>query len=573
MTAAARVETTALDLGVVRDALRAGRAPESWMQAWLEPAYADPERFLDSLYAFAAARRGAVKSAPGRPVDLYHDLVIAHLGIAKRAFVASERERRVELSYADLFARSGALAAAWHARGIEPGACVALVLPMGPDFVVALLAALRLGAVIGVIPPFGRTFVQNRLAALAPDALVVDPRVRVAIPEETCRVLPTWGGSESAAPPSHGYGADDPVLRLFPAFATPGTPLLEPVELAAGTLHAALLCDATVSFALERGDTLAAPGFDALAVQPTLLLCALMAGASFAEVACAELTRSPVLLAELGVTVLGVSPRTRDALLAHERWPKLPVRAWFRNLTEEIDFPRWDAFARRAARAGIGAFDTAYVAAAGGALVFGPARKEPPALRVWPVPGRAFVLAEVAGGLVESANERGVLVPLAGEDALPAVPRLVLSKEDAYVCSGTLEVGPGARAYPIDEVSAVLTRERGVRHASVVVSPGRSVNTANVTAIAFVEPGTERSPDAPSASSLTGAVVREMGEGYAPTRVALYPLHPRLGSDGIDHDWCRAQYSSGALAEKARREVFSSLARLGYLLETSPSDG
>src|SRR5690606_11130647 len=308
VTAAARVASSEIDLRVVRDALRSGRAPNAWMSAWLDEAYADPERFLDAVYAFARVRRGGLKSSRDRVVDLYYDVLTAHLGAPKRAFVAHERGSVVELSYEALFTRSGALAAAWHARGLEPGMCLALALPMGADFVVALLAALRLGAVIAPIPPHGPMFVANRLAALAPDALVVDPRARIAAPSDECLVLPLAGGSESAAPPSHGYEAAEPVLRLFPAFAAPDAPLLEPVTLGAGALHAALLCDATITFALDRHDTVAAPGFDPSAVQPTLLLAALMAGAGFAELAAPELARRPALLAELGVTVLGVAP-------------------------------------------------------------------------------------------------------------------------------------------------------------------------------------------------------------------------------------------------------------------------
>lgn len=573
MTAAARVASSEIDLRVVRDALRSGRAPNAWMSAWLDEAYAAPERFLDAVYAFARVRRGGLKSSRDRVVDLYYDVLTAHLGASKRAFVAHERGSVVELSYEALFTRSGALAAAWHARGLEPGMCLALALPMGADFVVALLAALRLGAVIAPIPPHGPTFVANRLAALAPDALVVDPRARIAAPSDECLVLPLAGGSESAAPPSHGYEAAEPVLRLFPAFAAPDAPLLEPVTLGAGALHAALLCDATITFALDRHDTVAAPGLDPSAVQPTLLLAALMAGAGFAELAALELARRPALLAELGVTVLGVAPSVRDALVAEARWPKTSLRAWFRNLTDELDLVRWDAFGQRAAQAGLGAFNTALVAAAGGALLFGPASKTPPSLDAWPVPGRAFVLAEIAGGLLESLNERGVFTPLSEEEAMPGVPRLVLSREgSAYTCGGSLDVGPGARAYPCAEVSAVIAREPHVRHATVVVSAGRHLNTANVTAIAFTEPDGERASDAPSRESVTAAIAREMGEAFVPTRFERYPLRPRMGDAGVDADWCRSQYLSGTLAKKARMEIFVTLARLGYLLEASPDN-
>jgi hypothetical protein len=554
-----------LDFAAIRAALRAGRAPNPWLARWLHAAYTGPERFTENLYEHGRARPGGLKSTPGRTVDLYHDLVIAHLGGSSRACAFREDGRTRELSYDALHTQAGALASAWHGEGLEPGDTLAIALPLGPDYVAALLAALRLGLIVCPLPPHGPTFVQNRLRALGPDAVLATGRERALLGKLELRVLGLAAGRKGIAPTSHSYAADDPVLRVFPAF---GSAELTPVDVSAATLHAGLLRDATLVFALDPQDTIAMPGFEPLAVQPAALLAALLAGATWAELPASDAAQDPALLAELGVTVLGVRPELRDGLLAHAKWPVRSARAWFRSMADPIDLERWDALGRQSAAAGVAAFNTAFASTAGGAVLFGPVLPEAPGLRVWPVPGLRFCIAEIAGGVLPSLNDTGIHTPLAGEDAIPGVPKLLIARDrEGYVCSGSIEVGPDARAYPIDEVSAVVETHPGVRHATVVISAGRLINTANVTLIAFVED----QPEKLSREELRELVAREMGQALAPTRIEVFPLRPRVGEDGLDRGWCRSQYLAGALTAKSRHEIFLLLSRLGYSMNPRES--
>lgn len=69
---------------------------------------------------------------------------------ADRAFVVLADRR---LTYGEVDARSTSLAAALHDLGIEAGDRIALSLPNGPEFIVAMFAAARLGAVIVPLNP------------------------------------------------------------------------------------------------------------------------------------------------------------------------------------------------------------------------------------------------------------------------------------------------------------------------------------------------------------------------------------------------------------------------------------
>jgi len=556
-----------IDVSAVAFELRAGTASNQWLARWLPETYAQPLAFEQALRAHAALRRGGLKSSPSGVIDFYYDCVTAHLGQQKRALVVREKAYSSELSYEALHVRCGALLSAWAESGVEPGQCVCLVLPMGVDYVVALMTALRMGLIVCSLPPQGPTFLRHRLEALAPDAVVADDRSRSSLQNWGFAALSTSGTRDSGAAGSHGYRVGDPALRLFSRFGDPGQ---TPLDLAAGPLHAGLLRDALLVFALDAKDTLAMPGFDALTCQPTALLSTLLAGASWAELSVPDLASYPLALAEQGVTVLGVNRELREQLLAGGKWPNGQLRAWFRLLTDALEIPPWDAFGRLALAAGVAGFSLALSAAAGGALLFSAPLREGLGLLVWPPPGQSFQLSEVGAAELLALGDAGIYTRLLGQEVVSGAPRIFLTRAaDGYVFSGSIDVGPDSMTYPIDEVGALIEQHPCVEYASVVVTPGRMINDARVTLLVFVEnlEDLARASVPSAASALSALIGREMGSNFLPSRIEILPLRPRVIDGAVDRSWCRSQYLSGALGSKSRREIFLLLSRLGYLLD------
>ncbi|HTN88147.1 MAG TPA: AMP-binding protein [Sorangium sp.] len=565
-----------IDLRAVVESLRAGRADGAYLRGFLPATYEAPERLRRALYAHAARRPGGLKSRLDEGYDVYHDCVVMHLGKRRRAFVSAGAAGDHEITYENLHFSAGALAATWKSAGVSPGQAIALVLPLSVEYVVALLAALRLGAVVSPLPPMGATFVQSRLDRLSPDHVVTTERYRHLLGPRGGAVLPLAASSRAeGGQPSHWYAPDAPVARLLSVF---GDATAEPVELAAAALHEGLLRDGLLLLGLDEADTLAAPGFDPLQFQPHLVLAALAAGATYAEVAPADVEADPRVLERLGVTVLGVPRGLRDGLLRRGA-PALPrsSRAWFRSLTEVAEPELWDPLARAFWGRKVPGFGVVGSAAAAGVHLFAPPSPPQVVARVWPAPGKTWLLAELAAGTLPALNAAGMYTPLRdGEPDLTGLPRVVLVREpDGYVLAGAIDVGRDAQAYPTAEVARVVERAPAVRHAAVVVSPGRTTNDAKVTVIAFVED--ERGPDGRvvppvGARAITALLEREMGKPFAPDRIEIFPLRPRLLGGAPDEAWCRAQYLGGALHEKARSELFVLLSRLGYILAGAGTD-
>ncbi len=109
------------------------------------------------------------------------------------------------LTYGELEAASGRLAAGLAARGIGPGQVVAVITDTGPSAVIALLGVLRSGAAWMPIDPSAPPLRTERMLHLASPALVVDDidaimtdgpvPDRRAAPEETAYVMFTSGST------------------------------------------------------------------------------------------------------------------------------------------------------------------------------------------------------------------------------------------------------------------------------------------------------------------------------------------------------------------------------------------
>lgn len=551
-----------IDVGAAADALRAGAASDAWLGSWLPASCADPEPFGRATLAMLGERRGAAfKSRPSEGCDLYHDLVAAHLGKRRRALVGREGGARASLSYEALHARSNALGAAWVEAGVKAGESIALVLEPGLEFAVAFLTALRLGLVPSFVPPFGPGFVRKTLARVGADRVATSGRRGVPL-EVTKGALPVSAGSRVDEPfGSFFYAAGEPAARLITPFG-PEAPIA--VDVPAEVLLAGAARDAAFVYGLGPHDLLAAPGLDPLQHGPALLLAALVAGASYAELSERELEAEPELVARLGVTVLGLGRRTRDTLAARGGPPE-GVRAWFRSLSETIDAEAWDAFYRALPEARQLNFGVFCNAASGGACLFSPPSRDVPSLWVWPAPGLAFRLEAPAAEGLEALDDAGTFCVLRGAEIDASFARAVIGRVGGgYAYAGSLDLGPNAQRHPAADVEDAARRVPGVRYAASFEAAGRRLNEAKVVLLAFVEDGGATPP--PDPARVAAAVVADLGERFAPDRVEVFALRPRLNKGELDRAWCRGQYLSGALSRKARSRPFVLLARLGYLL-------
>ncbi|AUX29119.1 MULTISPECIES: AMP-binding protein [Sorangium] len=536
--------------------------------AWLTASHDDPPAFWSALAEHARRIAPAPRSRPGQAYDLYHDTVGRHAATTRVALVVHDRRAGWRsLSYAELAARASACAQAWALAGVAPGAAVALVLPLGVDWLVAFAAALRLGLVVSFLAPAGEHALLRRLKALDPAHVVVDPAAPPLGPFAERALRLVEGGPPHAAPP-HAYAPDEPCARLFSPLRAP---LAEPVDLAAEIAWQNAYRDAVFAYRLGAGagDALALPGFPPQQHQPAALMATMLAGASFVHLPLADIEANPALLHEQPITTLGVAPALCELLRKTPLGPPPKLRHWLKSVDEPLDWVAWNDFVRRNDLGKIPTSNLLVDAASGGAVLFSARRPGSLQALALPAPGRPFALFDAAGSGEPAAGGVGVFVPMPGGDPEKDGWFLLARRGSEYLWGSTLAPRRAGRVFPASEVVERASAIPGVAGACVLpIATGDPGARWAFALLVFT--GAARSlaaAPAPPAAAVEAALREDLGPDFVPDRISVFPLFPRRKGGKVDAEWCRRQYSSGLLVRKASHPVFRRLAELrGSLL-------
>ena len=527
--------------------------------SWIDRSTREPEPFWADLgEAFAASLRPRPKSVPGERYDLYHDMVIRHLAEPGRpALRWYERARGFQaLSYGDLHARAGRKAGAWAAQKVETGDVLAVVLHPGPAWLVAVLAALRMGLVVAWLPPLGDRFVARRIDALGPKHIASDEAYSSLLVGYEKLVLKD--GIDAPAYPdiAHTYAPGKPCAWVLSPLHDPPA---KPRKLMADAAFCAAARDGMLAHRLGPGDLLAAPGFHPLQHQPALAFTALLAGATWLEVPEADVVADPKLLTEFPLRSLGVTAPVRDALLASSPGKLSRVDHWFRNIEEPFDSEAFRIFKDELGLAKTPASSLLVDPTAGGCALQS-VRRRGADWRVVPAPGQPYALADLVTGK-DAIGDHGVFDFAARPGEKPAKDGHALvgknGQELAY--GGTTAPRREGRVYPADEVTEVVSMLPFCEGAFVIpIAAGGVLARHLFTLCVFT--GTN-APEG-RADAIERAILSRLGRDSLPDRVETFPLYPRLSKGKIDLAWCESQHRTGLLARKAEDPMFQALTAL-----------
>jgi len=104
----------------------------------------------------------------------YADIVLRHPPTELAVISENEEGEEIRLTYGELTALAGGVAAGLRRLGVGPGDRVAAVLPNGPHAVAAFLGAASIGAVFSTCAPeFGVSSMVDRLGQIEPTVLIV----------------------------------------------------------------------------------------------------------------------------------------------------------------------------------------------------------------------------------------------------------------------------------------------------------------------------------------------------------------------------------------------------------------
>ena len=547
-------------------------------EPWVKDGWKDGKALTALLDGLHQKAQPPTKSQLIHGIDFFYDSVARHAAAMRdrHALRWLDPQRGWQsLSYGELLTQSSRLAPAWLRKGVAPGCKLVVLGDVGPRWLLHVMTAIRLGAALCILPTSGIDYALRRMAALQPDHIICEsvmlPLLRTRLPKELVAKLlweePVAGTNHSG---SHTYPPDDPLLLSYSAVREQTT---KPVAVSAKTVHLGALRDGLL-FTLRPGDHIAYPFADLLTHQPILLLCTLLAGATWVHIPPEELRKNPRTLGQVPLRVLGITESLRDLLLRTPSGLLTELQLWFRNPEEPARLPAWDKLLKLAPFANIHHLNMVFDSAAGGSVLCSERSFRRIHGSVLPTLGVPFELTLTAKAGPRSLSGTGVFAPATQQPGY-----IVLSKtSDAYFYGGTQTPRRAGRVYASADVIALVSTIPGVEQAAVVAVPSSEVvGLWQFVLLLFCGgiPALDLHPEQHSKlrDSVEQRIRNQLGAEHLPDHIEIYSLSVRrkeTPQGEVDPDWVQTQFASGLLQRKTELAAFRTLSALRAAAQRTP---
>lgn len=529
---------------------------ESADLAWLDLSWKDPAHFWKGLHAYWKQQQAVqTKSTVLSCYDFYTDLVVRQTHRTTPAYRWFDGEIWKSWSYAELEQTVNGLAAAWEVIGVQPGEILAILHPPGPDWLMALLAGLRLGLVISLLPPQGNAFVQRRLENLAPQWLAMDQLYRHRLAADWQEI--TLPNNRSSSPPirqPYLYRGIEVIAQCFdPTSPSPDLPL----PVAAETLYLGALRDGILALGIKPGLTCAAPGWHSMESQPALLLAVLLNGGTWAHIDFAHLEKQPARLLEQQIDVLGVSRHLREVLQQNPLPGEKSWRYWFRQPAESSDLRLWQNFVQKQQLQMSYCGTLLWNATMGGAIFFSTKCRGQPHHQAIPAAGMVWQFGMVVDPELPCLDGSGRIAlgkQEEGEMVWTATPHILALYINSWHYLGNYPRGRAGRTYPRQEIMAILSDCEF--YLALIESPvaGGDADPRQVLLVFGENVDTK---------ALLTRIETELGSEFLPDRIEVLPLLPKRNEEGgADREWCQFHYLTGELYRRQRGAIYRCLSEL-----------
>ena len=529
--------------------------------AWLKESWKAPVNFGFALHAYWQRRQGVTsKSVPWSRYDFYHDVLIRQKDQSAAAFTWFERDVWHTWSYGELSEAVNSLAATWENVGVQPKETLVILYHQGPQWLMALLAGLRLGLVITLLPPQGDAFVARRLANTNPTWLAMDQLYKHQVDEKWYeRVLPNTLSSFLPIRRSYEYLGSDIVIRCFdPTSITPDVAC--PIN--ADNLYLNAIRDGILALGIESGHRFTAPGWHEIESQPALILAVLLCGGTWININFSDLEKQPQRIIEQSIDVLGVSKSLRDLFQSRRVKFENTIRYWFRHPSESIDFSLWQSFIDNLSLQNSYSGNVICSTAKGGSILFSPRRKGKSHYSVLPAARLCWQLGIVDDPILPSVFGVGrIAIGERVEDKIiwTSTPYLVAPYLKEWNYLGQYPRGRAGRTYPKQEVLDLLVDD--IDYLALIEITSSYDGDVNAIYVLLVF-----GPNIDT-SVIHKCIVDGLGNEFLPDRIEWLPLLPKRNEEGgADQVWCHFHYSTGELYRRQRSDIYRCLSELKQIV-------
>ena len=286
---------------------------------WMEETYSNPYPFWEGLFKLPQKDYPSPsKSTPFIEYDFYHEAILKNLSKDQIALKILSEDGEECWSYIKIHQAVNQQLPKWS----DVGNKVALILPYGIDYIVALLTAIRLKKEFIVLPIhdplLGKELLSKHLSNFQPSNIVTTEPFQEEV-------------SNLAKIPIHILSIETPLSteenrETFP-YST-GEPFLW--GLSVDHFFLSYYRDAFITLRLKKGVSWAQPLTSPSLIEPAMTLTALFGGTTLIYVPDSILIAHPKRIAKEEVSVLGVSSRLQK-LWTHAPGAPSSVKLWHKS--------------------------------------------------------------------------------------------------------------------------------------------------------------------------------------------------------------------------------------------------
>ncbi len=535
---------------------------------WLEKSYTEPKDFYKKLLASYHKKYGySNKSQVFRQYDFYYDIFEKKHNPEDVAYIHYDSsDKRHEVTYKILRQLVDTRANDWLLRGACNGQLICLVYNLGLEYVVCVLAALKIGLILSFLSPSRPYLLKKQLQILDPDYISTDATHALGINEFHKKIIDHMpkdpkGLTGDTHKRSWAFISEQNVAKLFD-YST--DQLFEPFDITCDELYLNSIRDGLLALDLKPGDIFAAPGYSYCETQPAMLLSVLLTGAAFLDIKPENYQRSPRILLDYPISILGINLALRKFIQEKQIDIFRFCRFWFRNPAPSTEYNKWYLFIKKSGIDHILTGVLKWQTQIGGLLFFSRRRKGLAIEYLMPSAGLDWSLSAFVGN--DDIPEDFGILSVSSINGTKLSPYFVVKSMDEWLLLGSRFKEKQGKHYPRESVVAFIRQTHICKYFFIAERPRPAGNTVSFDLVIFT--GSKTNIDYSGTSDkINRKIVGAMGKEYCPDNILYYPMLPRLNADAsVDEAWCQSQYINGGLSQKAKNDIFIGLSVIKELL-------
>jgi hypothetical protein len=533
------------------------------IEEWMEETFAKPASFWNSIISLQTT----LSPRPPQSVleqyyDFYHDCVARHIESNNALLFVDESGFAQSWTYKKLHRLINFQVKAWLKSGVKTGQQVAIVMPVGAAYLVALLTALRLGLQICFLPLgsrfLGTNHSQNLLEELDPDVVVTVPNAAL---QRTSTVVVDILEEDDIPhePTSYAYPAKQTVQCCLALYRK------EPfafVTLDAHTTYLHALRDGLLTLNLRPGISYGTLHACPIRSEPCSTLMTLLCGATYAHAAEAALFKDPEIIKNERFHLIEISPSLQKL------WAKTPAAPkqlkGFYKTPLHHHLHAWRFFIEANKLESVPTFHLLLDNSLGGVVFFSKPTTKELDFYLKPSLGTPWTFKDLITGedSHKGFGEFSVGTSCKENNTIPS--NLLVSQMDknCLISSALLPTREGV-TIPIELIEEAAQELPFVESCILYTFPkmGETAHHQCVLLV-FVDPLKKEISDEMKqawSQQISAQISTEAGPAFVPDHIAYFALIPKMQGSNPDRNWCIEQYNRGFLSKKAKLPIYQIL--------------